>query len=248
MKAHQPWFLRAALLTGLVATFAIPATANSVPFSQTITFTSSFNVFATVGPFPPSPFNYGFTNVALIPSIVGNGVTISSVSVSATGANSGGTINVDWQVFLGPAAFGLPTGAVVGSTTLPETLTPNAATAPTQFDFVVGRLTGQSAGTINFSGSNNFLLNTSSASPVLGGVKAAFTSPLNLSSGLNAQMFVWTEDNSGVNINFSDFSLTVTGTMPAAAATPEPSSLPLVGTGLAGLLFLLRSRRWRLAG
>ncbi len=240
---RKPWLISGVVVMGLVVAFAIPARADAVPFAATVNFANSFNVSET---FPT--FNYGFTNLVLEPSVVGNGVTISSVSASGIGVNMPGTINFDWQVFLGPAGFGLSTSAVVGSTTFPSTLTPNSTTAPTQFNFVIGRLTGQAQGTINFSGSHDFLSNTSSASPLLSSVKAAFTSPLNLSSGLFAQMFLWTEDPTGVNIDFSNLSLAVTGTMPSAAV-PEPSFLLLVGTGMASLLFLhSRSRRWRLAG
>lgn len=70
------------------------------------------------------------------------------------------------------------------------------------------------------------------ATPYLSTVKAAFTSPMDLTDGLYAQLSFWTADNRNVNIQFDDVTLTVHGDIQNPISVPEPSSLLLVATGL----------------
>ena len=165
--------------------------------------------------YPPKPqdngFDYFFTPVMVDPAILGDGVTIESVEVSASGTNLGAVINFDWEVHIGAASFGLP--VVQFTQTLVDPADGYTRNAPVQFRFVIGSSVDPASYT--FSGQKNFTTGATSASPYLSIVKAAFASPLNLSSGLYAQLFLWTADNRNSRISFGTITLTVHGSIPA---------------------------------
>lgn len=153
-------------------------------------------------------FDYYFTPLALDSSVVGEGVTIESVEVSAFGQNNGDVINFDWEVHIGPSPFGLPEGQIVK--TLIDPVSGYDRIAPTQFRFTIGnQLDTQS---YVFSGQYDFTTGTTIANPLYSTVHAAFTSPMTLANGLYAQIFLWTADNRNSKISFDEIALFVRGT------------------------------------
>jgi hypothetical protein len=156
-------------------------------------------------------FDYYFTPVMLNRVVLGNDVTIEDVQVSAFGQNNGDVVNFDWEVHIGPAPFGLPERQFIQ--TLIDPIAGYSRTAPTQFRFVIGnQIDNQS---YQFSGRHDFVSGTTTANPYLSRVQQAVTSPMNLTEGLYAQIFLWTADNRNSKIEFSQISLTVKGKMPA---------------------------------
>jgi hypothetical protein len=207
-----------------------------------------FTPAGTINAAFPSPFNiynYGFTPVGNFGSISGNGVTISSISVSAdghiNGTNPGPPTNVafDWEIYVGSTAFGLPTGQILGSPTAPDTL--HNTTAPTRLRFAEGGPASANT-TPTFSGSYDFLSNTLTVGPSGFGqfLKEGFTSPMNLIQGLDVQLFLWTESPL-TNIDFSNVKVEIKGQ--GVAPVPEPNTLTLLSTGTMGLLAYMWRRR-----
>jgi len=81
------------------------------------------------------------------------------------------------------------------------------------------------------------------ASPLLGLLKNASTSEVDLPSGLYAQLFFWTADNRNCYISFQDVTLKVRGDI--RNPVPEPSTILLVGFGLVGVWGMSRKGRGR---
>jgi hypothetical protein len=154
-------------------------------------------------------FDYYFTPVMLDTAILGDGVTIESVEITAFGQNNGAVVNFDWEVHIGPMSFGLPEGQFIQ--TFVDPIAGYARIAPTQFRFVIGNQLD--ARSYQFSGQHDFVAGTTTANPYLSLVQAAFTSPMNLTDGLYAQVFLWTADNRNSQIDFSEITLTVRGQM-----------------------------------
>lgn len=120
--------------------------------------------------------------------------------------------------------FGLPEGQFIK--TFVDPIAGYTRIAPTQFRFVIGnQLDNQS---YLFSGQYNLVSGTTTASPYLSLVQAAFTSPMKLTDGLYAQVFLWTADNRNSQIYFGEITLTVRGQMPAIPVTIDikPGSDP----------------------
>jgi hypothetical protein len=181
-------------------------------FVTTITFPGGI-IFGHLPVPQVNGFDYYFTPVILDTAILGDGVTIESVEVSAFGQNNGAVVNFDWEVHIGPSSFGLPEGQFLQ--TVVDPIAGYTRIAPTQFRFVIGnRADGQS---YVFSGQHDFVAGTTTANPYLSLVQAAFTSPMNLIDGLYAQVFLWTADNRNSQIDFSEITLTVRGQMPAVS-------------------------------
>ncbi|MDH3614407.1 MAG: hypothetical protein OES10_14155 [Gammaproteobacteria bacterium] len=190
-------------------TFANGASADS-DFVATFTFPGG-TIFGHLPVPQVNGFDYYFTPVIIDTGIFGAGVTIESVEVSAAGQNNGAFVNFDWEVHLGPMSFGLPEGQFIK--TFVDPIAGYTRIAPTQFRFVIGnQLDNQS---YLFSGQHDFVAGTTTASPYLSLVQAAFTSPMNLTDGLYAQVFLWTADNRNSQIYFGEITLTVRGQMPA---------------------------------
>jgi len=156
-------------------------------------------------------FDYYFTPVMLNTAILGDGVTIESVEVSAFGQNNGDVVNFDWEVHIGPTSFGLPEGQFIQ--TLVDPIGGYARIAPTQFRFVIGNQVDNQS--YQFSGQHDFVSGITTANPYYSLVQQAVTSPMNLTDGLYAQIFLWTADNRNSKIDFGQISLTVRGKMPA---------------------------------
>ena len=156
-------------------------------------------------------FDYYFTPTMLNTAVLGSGVTIESVEVSAFGQNNGDVVNFDWEVHIGPASFGLPEGQL--TQTLVDPLTGYTRIAPTQFRFVIGNQVDDKS--YQFSGRHDFVTGITTANPYFSLVQQAVTSPMNLTNGLYAQIFLWTADNRNSRIDFGQISLTVRGKMPA---------------------------------
>ncbi len=198
-------------LTALVSLVAFGGAASAdSQFEATFTFPGG-SIFGHLPVPQVNGFDYYFTPLMLDSAIVGDGVTIESVEVSASGQNNGAVINFDWEVHLGPLPFGLPEGQFIQ--TLVDPVTGYTRTAPTQFLFVIGNRADTQS--YEFSGQHNFVTGTTTANPYLALVKAAFTSPMDLSDGLYAQVFLWTADNRDSRIDFDEITLTVRGQMPA---------------------------------
>jgi hypothetical protein len=155
-------------------------------------------------------FDYYFTPVMIDTAILGDGVTIESVEVSAFGQNNGAVVNFDWEVHIGPMSFGLPEGQFVQ--TLIDPAAGYTRIAPTQFRFVIGNQIDDQ--NYLFSAQHDFITAHTIASPYFSLVKATTTSPMNLTDGLYAQIFLWTADNRNSQIDFSEINLTVRGQMP----------------------------------
>jgi len=142
--------------------------------------------------------------------VLGAGVRIDSVEVSAFGQNNGDVVNFDWEAHIGPASFGLPEGQFIQ--TLVDSIAGYTRIAPTRFRFVIGNQVDNQS--YQFSGQHDFISDTTTASPYLSLVQQAVTSPMNLTDGLYAQIFLWTADNRNSKIDFGQISLTVRGKMP----------------------------------
>ena len=217
------------LIIAFIFSCFTPTPGNCVPFEVTFNFTGGFHIYGQ----EPDPhiygFDYYFTPLALDPSLLGNGVTISSINVSAPGTSQGEVINWDWEVFLGPSPFGLPEGQFVATHVDP--VSGYIRNAPTQLQFVDGVLFAQ--GNYIFSGNYDFVTNTMTATPSLEILKNASTSEMDLPNGLYAQLFFWTGDNRNCYISFEDVTLTVRGDI--STPVPEPSTMFLLGSGLLGL-------------
>jgi hypothetical protein len=120
-------------------------------------------------------------------------------------------------------SFGLPVGQISNSSTYSDAYE-TVSTAPTQFRFVtVDRNTsvGQS---LFFTGSYDFSTNSFTTNANVQTLKAAFSSPLNLTSGLYIQVFMWT-GGPGQGESFSNITATVTATV-GCQATVAPSFGP----------------------
>ena len=199
----------AAGLGAVLLTVLHPALADD-EFVSTFTFPGG-----SIYGYPPVPqtngFDYYFTDLAIDPTVLGTGIIVDSIEVSAFGQNRGSVVNFDWEVHIGSETFGFPEGQF--SQTLVDPILGYSRIAPTQFRFVIGnRFDTQSYA---FSGFHDFNTGTTNASPYLSAVQAAFTAPLNLASGLHAQVFLWTADNRNSRVDFGEITLVVRGRIPA---------------------------------
>jgi hypothetical protein len=143
--------------------------------------------------------------------LIGKGVTITNIDVSVSGTSIGSVINWDWEVHLGTSPFGLPEGQF--DTTHVDPVSGYTRVAPTQLQFVVGAPPSPIGSEYTFSGSYDFLTGTMTAMPLLGSLKNASTTEMNLTDGLYAQLFFWTGDNRNCHILFENPTLTVHGKM-----------------------------------
>ena len=212
------------------------------PMASADSFTSTFQLgsinvadFSVPPAFLIGPFNYGFSPLGLDPTVVGQ-VTITNISVSTDAVvNSPGFFNLppsfNWAVFVGPSPFGFTPGQVDGTSVRPDSIT---SSAPTQFQFSQTGVTTTLTGSYDFI-SNTFQANT--AGTTFPPPYATFTSPGDFANGLNAQVFMWTED--GASLDFNNITVTVTGNV---APVPEPSSILLLGTGALSLMAALRRK------
>jgi hypothetical protein len=217
------------------------------PVASADAFTSTFQLGSinvadfTKPPHFTGPFNYGFSPLALDPTVVGQ-VTITKISVS-TGAVLNSTnpafnniSDFNWAVFVGPAPFGFAPGQVDGTLVRPDSILSNA---PTQFLFAQPGPTTIGA-TATLTGSYDFISNTFQSNPtgsIFAPPYATFTSPGDFANGLYAQVFMWTE--AGCSLDFNNITVTVTGNV---APVPEPSSILLLGTGALFLMGALRRK------
>lgn len=232
-----------AVCVAVLIWMAVPSQLRANTFDLVFTPGVTINAASTGSSFGP-PFNYGFTPVGNFASVMGNGVTISSISVSADGhingtsnVSGGPIVSFDWEIFVGPSLFGFAPGQITGSSTFPESI---VSSAPTQLRFAEAGTTTAGA-TLTFPGSYDFTtngpLNTGSFAQFL---KGAVTSPTNFSQGLDVQVMLWSEAP-GTNVDFSNIRVEIKGATPAA--TPEPSTLALLSSGVFGLLGYARKRR-----
>lgn len=205
--------------------------AQADPFEANFTFGSGCSIYGHLPVPQVNGFDYCFTEVVIDPGILGEGVTIDSIEASVFGTNNGDLINFDWEIYLGPTSFGLPEGQFTQTNVDP--VSGYTRTAPTIFHSVIGAQ--YDTNDYTYSVTHDFDTNVSSASPYLGAVRSAFTSPFDTTDGLYAQMFFWTGDNRNTNIAFGEVTLTVHGNIDKPVSVPEPGTLALFGIGLAGI-------------
>jgi hypothetical protein len=173
-------------------------------------FNAGGNIYGHMPVPQTNGFDYYFTPLKLDTSVLGEGVTVESIEVSAAGTNNGEVVNFDWEVHIGPASFGLPEGQF--TKTLTDPVSGYTRTAPTQFRVAIGNQVDNQ--NYNFSASHDFATGTTTANPYYSVVHDAFTAPMDLADGLYAQVFLWTADNRNSQIDFGDITLTVRGKMP----------------------------------
>jgi hypothetical protein len=197
-------------LPRFVAGVAIVAAATWMQASAAQTFQKTFNVPGAITTACCTGYSYGFTGVINDPELTGN-VAITSISVSAVAnITSPDLINnagLDWEVFIGPAAFGLPVGQVTASSVYPGNIF-----APSSVQLRFAEISqGAAGGVMTFNGTYNFQTNllTTNAQTMI--FKAAAAAPLDLSNGLVLQAFLWS-GALGSNITWTNISVTVAGT------------------------------------
>lgn len=223
----------------IAAVALMPIMAQATPFEVDFTFAGRCSIFGHLPVPQVNGFDYCFTEVALDSSVLGDGVTINSLEASVFGDNNGDVINFDWEIYLGASSFGLPEGQFLDTSIDP--VTGYTRTASTIFHSVIGERFDTNDYT--FAVSHNFGTNTSSASPYLSAVRSAFTSPIDTTDGLYAQMFFWTADNRNSNITFGDVTLTVRGEIENPTSVPEPGTIALLGIGLFAIALARRRKQ-----
>jgi len=178
-----------------------------------------------------SSINYGFTNVDQDTSLSGT-IQISSITVTGTVTANSPDINqdadFDWEVFVGPAPFGLSPGQVTGSPTYPGGISSSAAT---QFHSAQGALSSPGA-VLTFSTSYNFQTGAFSLPGLYGHVATAVAPLMQLPNGLYLQVFPWTEAEN-IDLTLSNLQVNITYTIPKSLGNPScPCGDPIdTGTG-----------------
>jgi hypothetical protein len=206
------------LMIALISAPIAPTYAQCAQFEATYIFSGGFHIYGHIPVPQVDGFDYYFTPVAVDSSLLGKGMTISSISVSTPGTSTGEVVNWDWEVFIGNSSFGLPEGQFTATTDDP--VDDYVRTAQTQLQFVIGSFFG--SGEYTFSGEYDFLTGTMTAYPQLGTLKNASTSEMELTEGLYAQLFFWTGDNRNCYIVFDDITLTVRGEIREPSPEPVP--------------------------
>ena len=187
-------------ICSLIRSFGLWAKGPTVTYN----FPESFSISLPTTN-PCCTYSWGITSLNVDPSITGQNVTVSKISVSGltivSGAPTGG---FDWIVLVGSTPFGFPTSGqiFVNSTTDPFLLSP---TAPVEFHFAE-----QPGGSTVINGSFDFPTNAFTT-PCCGvnRLVSANASPINVTSGLYVQMLLYTGDPN-TNMAVSNLQVTLT--------------------------------------
>jgi hypothetical protein len=192
--------------------------AASLADAQT-TFTRTYNFPETINLSCCSSFSYGFTSVDSDATLDSLGmIQVTSIAVSAVGSINSpdllGDAGLDWEVFVGPQPFGLPTGEISGTSVNPGTY---SSSAPTQLRFA--EIIPLSSGTYKFAGVFTFDDSTLTTDTPINNLHYYANGPMHVSGGLYVQAFLWS-GALGANIDFSSISITITGTTTSTAQPP----------------------------
>jgi CHAT domain-containing protein len=157
-------------------------------------------------------FSYGFSSVESDRNLRGTGVRIKEVQVELKIRVHSQRACCDVWVLLGPSPFPFKAGGVSVADN-PFLINPSPSIAPTQAHFVIGN----GGKTISPETEVQFYATYDFDSKQWGGDfdsrKDCFTAPLDLPTGLHAQVFLW-NGNPDVNVDIMSLSLTVEGTKP----------------------------------
>jgi hypothetical protein len=199
--------------------------AASLAAAQT-TFTRTYTFPGTINLACCSSFSYGFTSVKQDTTLNSLGmVKVTSIAVSAVGSINSpdllGDAGLDWEVFIGPRPFGLPTGEMSGTSVNPGTY---SSSAPTQLRFT--EIIPLSSGSYKFAGSFTFDDGTLTTDTPIDNLKYDANGPMDVSNGLNVQAFLWSGAQ-GADIDFSSITITITGTTTCNLGLPQ-SLIPYV--------------------
>jgi hypothetical protein len=212
------WFYTGAVVvtTSLLITgyfFSVPrlhfgqtAEAVSVPFKRTFHFNGK-----AIRVTPSPTLDFGFSSLELDPTSAGQTVTVTQLKAIFKSINHSKVICCDVWMFLGTAPFQFPEGASTVSQigSYPWDV---LREAPTQVKLNLGR-PGESPDSYNYAVTYSFLNGTCAVIPAMGcAVKAFKNLPMSLTSGLYAQVFVWT-GFVGADLEIEQIELEVEGTM-----------------------------------
>ena len=180
------------------------------------------------------------------------------IGVSYTGEadagsqTSGGGGNNYWQpaaTFNGGVAGNEPSNngfiQLTGGNQLTNTIT---FAAPVHNVFISILSLGQGGNTVSYTFSNPFTIVSQGAEAYYGGCSSCLTETGNTVSGTEGDgtlMFAGNFTSLSFTISGNEFyhGITVGVAGPATTTTPEPSSMALIGTGLFGLVPMVRRRR-----
>lgn len=158
-------------------------------------------------------FNYGYSSVETDKTVTGEGVRIKSIRIDMRVRAYSELACCDVWVMLSPSPVMFKPGSYSGPDA-PHYIHPSPSVAPVQAQFVIGN-----GGKSLTSGERvSFFATYDFESKQWGGnidnhTKDFFASPLSLTTGLYAQVFLW-NGNPGVNVDVEALSLTVEGTRP----------------------------------
>jgi hypothetical protein len=195
----------------------IPSADNVVQLAainSPTTFSSTFNfkqpalaLSASSG--PVSRFDYGFSSLESDSSVRGTDIRVRTVRLEIKVRTHSTYTSFDAWVLLGPGPFGLPVGSIHGQD--PYNVKVTAIEAPTQVRFVMGSGGATYPPDTEVTLFATYNLDSGQQGGNILELKECCSAPLDLPSGLFAQVFLW-DGNPGVTVEIENIVVRVEGT------------------------------------